>query len=108
MGWLPRETLEQRLDALDPGLLTVRAEHLPGAQRRRILDPIGEEDAVEVVELVLHRPRTETAEALALLSSRRVDIRDLDLRRAGEEAAEVGDAEAALVALVRLVAERVD
>ena len=37
-----------------------------------------------------------------------VEVGHLDLGRAREEAAEVGDAEAALVALVRLVAERAD
>ena len=61
-----------------------------------------------MVELVLHRPRAEPAEALGVLGSAGVEVGHLHLGRAGEEAAEVGDAEAALVALVGLVAERTD
>ena len=62
-----REAVEQGSNALDPRLLAVGAEHLPGAERRRVLDPVGEEDAVEVVELVLHRAGAEAAEALDVL-----------------------------------------
>ena len=64
-----------------------------------VLDPVGEEDAVEVVELVLHRAGAEAAEALDVLVAVRIEVGDLDLDVRGEEAAEIGDAEAALVAL---------
>ena len=62
-----------------PGVLAVGAEHLPGAERRRVLDPVGEEDAVEVVELVLHRPRAEAAEPLGVLGAVGVEVGHLDL-----------------------------
>ena len=45
----------------------------------RILDPIREEDAVEMVELVLHRAGAEAAEALEVLVALDVAVRHLDL-----------------------------
>ena len=77
-------------------------------KRRGIVDTVGEEDAVEVVELVLHRAGAEAAEALDVLVPVGVEVAHLDLGVAREQAAEVGDAEAALVALVGLVADRAD
>jgi len=58
-----------------------------------------------VVELVLHRASAQTAEPLDAFCSGRVAVGDLNLGVALEQAAEVGDAEAALVALVGLGAD---
>ena len=63
------DPLHEPADPLDEGVAVEALELLPGAQRRRIADAVEEEDAVEMVDLVLERPGRETT--LDLVDGRR-------------------------------------
>ena len=71
-----------------------------------MLDPVGEEDPVEVVELMLDGAGAEPSEPLRVLVALGVELTHVDLGEARQDAAKVGDAEGSLVGPVDLVGQR--
>ena len=82
-------------------------ELLPGRERARV-GAVDEEDAVEVVDLVLERAGGQAALHLLVLAAVAVEVADADVDLARHVAAQVGHREAALVDLDHLVVERLD
>src|SRR5688572_9068892 len=108
MARLRSEALDQLADAVDEGVPLMALPLLPGAERGGVGDPVDEQLAVEVIDLVLEgaggQPLHDPVDRLAVAVDRAQPDRDV----AGDQPAQVGHAQAALVVVEGLVADRLE
>src|SRR5690606_30975475 len=99
---------DERSGALGEGGGVVALKAIPGGERGGVGDAIEEDLAVEVVDLVLEGARREAADLPLPGVALAVERAHADLGVTAHDAAEVRHAEASLVVVEGLLAERLD
>src|SRR5690606_22142739 len=100
--------VQQGPDLLEERVAVEALELPPRAQGPGIGDPIDEEDAAQVVDLVLKGRRGETVDDAVDAGPMTIERADPQAHEALDEAAQVRHRQAALVALEALVADRLE